>query len=215
MGTRTTVAALAGTALLALTGCGATTVSDKPAAPRTTPGTPTPATPATPATPSKATAAETANLPSMTGKGLQYAQDQAQAAGFYGLTSHDALGRGRMQAFDRNWKVCSQTPAAGKHATDTRIDFATVKLEEECPSKDAGTPQAAGATMPDFKGKSVKAAREALDSAYSITVNDATGQNRIVFMESNWRICTQNPTPGTKLDGRPVKFNAVKFNEPC
>jgi hypothetical protein len=127
MSTRTTVTALAGTALLALTGCGAATVSDKPAAPRTTPGTPTPATTATP---SKAT--ETASLPSMTGKGLRYAQDQAQAAGFYGLTSHDA-----------------------------------------------------------------------------------TGQNRIVFMESNWQICTQNPTPGTKLDGRPVKFNAVKFNEPC
>jgi beta-lactam-binding protein with PASTA domain len=213
MSTRTTVAALAGTALLALTGCGAATVSDKPAAPRTTPATPTPATPSKATTPSKTT--ETASLPSMTGKGLQYAQDQAQAAGFYGLTSHDALGRGRMQAFDRNWKVCSQTPAAGKHATDTKIDFATVKLEEECPSKDAGTPQAAGSTMPDFQGKSVKAAREALDSGYSITVHDATGQNRIVFMESNWQICTQNPTPGTKLDGRPVKFNAVKFNEPC
>ncbi|MFE6757497.1 hypothetical protein ACFVDQ_28425 [Streptomyces sp. NPDC057684] len=212
MGTRTTIAALADTALLALTGCGAATVSDKPAAPRTTPTTPAAATTATP---SKATVTEAASLPNMTGKGLQYAQDQAQAAGFYGLTSHDALGRGRMQAFDRNWKVCSQTPAAGKHATDTEIDFATVKLEEACPSKDVGKPQPAGATMPDFQGKSVKAARETLDSSYSITVNDATGQNRIVFMESNWQICTQNPTPGTRLDGRPVKFNAVKFDEPC
>ncbi|MFE5026379.1 hypothetical protein ACFRAO_24445 [Streptomyces sp. NPDC056656] len=212
MRTRTTVAALAGTALLALTGCGAETVSNKPAAPRTTPGTPT-HTP-TP-TPSKAAAAETASLPKMTGKGLQYAQDEAQAAGFYGLTSHDALGRGRMQAFDRNWKVCAQTPAAGKHPTDTKVDFATVKLEEACPPKDAGKPQPAGSTMPNFKGKSVKAAREALDRAYSITVNDATGQNRIVFLESNWQICTQNPPAGTKLDGRPVKFNAVKFNEPC
>ncbi|MFD0063229.1 PASTA domain-containing protein [Streptomyces sp. NPDC056690] len=69
--------------------------------------------------------------------------------------------------------------------------------------------------MPDFKGKSVKAAREALVSGYSITVNDATGQNRIVFMESNWQVCTQNPTPGTELDGQPVKFKAVKFNDPC
>ncbi|MER7202080.1 hypothetical protein CG723_04715 [Streptomyces sp. CB01635] len=212
MRTRTTAAALAGTALLALTGCGAETVSNKPAAPRTTPGTPTP-TP-TP-TASKAAAAETASLSNMTGKGLQYAQDEAQAAGFYGLTSHDALGRGRMQAFDRNWKVCAQTPAAGKHPTDTKVDFAAVKLEEACPSKDADKPQPAGSTMPNFKGKSVKAAREVLDRAYSITVNDATSQHRIVFMESNWQICTQNPPAGTELDGRPVKFNAVKFNEPC
>ncbi|MEU8482851.1 hypothetical protein [Streptomyces sp. NPDC048641] len=215
MRTRTTVAALAGTALLTLTGCGAETASNKPAAPRTTPGTPTPTATTAAATPSKDTAPNTASLPNMTGKGLQYAQDQAQAAGFYGLTSHDALGRGRMQAFDRNWKVCSQTPAAGEHATDTKIDFATVKLEEECPSKDAGQPQAAGSTMPNFRGKSVKAAREALDSGYSITVNDGSGQDRIVFMESNWQICTQTPAPGTKLDGRPVKFDAVKFNEPC
>jgi len=49
------------------------------------------------------------------------------------LTSHDALGTDRMQVLDRNWKVCSQTPAAGAHSTDTTIDFGTVKLEESCP----------------------------------------------------------------------------------
>ncbi|MFC9678493.1 hypothetical protein [Streptomyces sp. NPDC056948] len=160
--------------------------------------------------------AEMASLPDMIGKGLQSAQDQAQDAGFYSLTSHDALGRDRMQAFDRNWKVCSQSPKVGEHSTDTKVDFATVKLEEDCPAKDEGAaPEAAGGTMPDFKGKAVKVARQALDSSTSITVNDASGQDRMVLMESNWQVCTQEPAAGAKLDGRPVTLTAVKFEESC
>ncbi|MEU0070613.1 PASTA domain-containing protein [Streptomyces sp. NPDC006332] len=159
---------------------------------------------------------ETVNLPDMTGKGLQSAQDQAQEAGFYSLTSHDALGRDRMQAFDRNWKVCSQTPKAGEHPSDTKVDFATVKLEESCPAKDAGAvPESAGATMPDFRGKAVKVARQALDSSTSITVNDASGQDRMILMESNWQVCAQEPTAGAKLDGQPVTLTVVKFEESC
>ncbi|WAL93986.1 hypothetical protein [Streptomyces sp. Je 1-369] len=207
MHTRTTIAALiASASLLALTSCGPDedtstgTSQDKPAA-----------------TKDASEKTETAALPDMTGKGLQSAQDQAQKAGFYALTSHDALGRDRMQAFDRNWKICSQTPKAGDHPTDAKVDFATVKLEETCPGKDAGAeePQAAGATMPDFKGKAVKVARGALDSGTSLTVEDASGQSRFILMESNWKVCSQEPTAGAKLDGQPVKLNAVKFEESC
>jgi cytoskeletal protein RodZ len=189
--------------------------NDKAAsAPRTTSPTPSP-TPTPEKDTAKSDAADTASLPDMRGKGLQSAQDQAQAAGFYNLTSHDALGRGRMQAFDRNWKVCSQTPAAGTHATDTKVDFGAVKLEEACPAKDEGTVEEAGATMPDYVGKSVKVARQSLDSSTSITVKDASGDDRFVLVESNWKVCTQTPAAGTRIDGQPVTFTAVKFGESC
>ncbi|MFJ7066499.1 PASTA domain-containing protein [Streptomyces sp. NPDC101115] len=172
----------------------------------------------TPAATTKAPAAdaEPAALPDMTGKGLQSAQDQAQAAGFYNLRSHDALGRGRMQALDRNWKVCGQTPAAGEHPTDVKVDFATVKLEEDCPGSDQGgsDPEIA-TTMPDFSGKSVKVARQTLDASTSLTVTDASPQGRMVLMESNWQVCTQEPAAGTRLDGQPVTLTAVKFGESC
>jgi len=75
---------------------------------------------------------ETGTLPDFTGQGLQEAQDGAQAAGFYVLTSSDATGADRMQIFDRSWKVCSQTPAAGEHPTSTTVNFDTVKLGENC-----------------------------------------------------------------------------------
>ncbi|MFF5359407.1 hypothetical protein ACFY4I_08365 [Streptomyces scabiei] len=164
----------------------------------------------------KKTSAEKATVPDFAGMGLQSAQDTAQDAGFYSLKSHDSLGRDRMQAFDRNWKVCTQNIKAGKAVTtDTELDFGAVKLEEDCPSKDQAAPSAADGKMPDFEGKSVKAARSTLDSSTSITVKDASGDDRFVLLESNWQVCTQSPKAGIALKGQPVEFTAVKFEENC
>ncbi|OKI00773.1 hypothetical protein A6A06_17730 [Streptomyces sp. CB02923] len=160
-----------------------------------------------------------AALPDLVGKGLQSAQDAAQAAGFRSLRSHDALGRGRMQALDRNWKVCTQTPGPG--VTDTRktVDFGAVKLTESCPASDGGAgadvSAPAGSAMPDFRDKSVKVARRALDAATGLTVKDASGRGRMVLVESHWKVCRQDPAAGTKLDGQPVTLEAVKFEEGC
>ncbi|MER6960777.1 PASTA domain-containing protein [Streptomyces sp. NPDC000618] len=160
--------------------------------------------------------ADTRTVPGFVGMGLQSAQDTAQAAGFRSLTSHDSLGRERNQILDRGWKVCSQTPAAGKTVpTDTELDFGAVKLDETCPAEDESAPAEAGATMPDFTGKSVKAARRALDSGTSVTVTDASGDDRFVLVESNWQVCTQQPAAGAKSSGQPVEFTAVKFGENC
>ena len=155
-------------------------------------------------------------VPDFVGMGLQSAQDAAQEAGFYDLKSHDSLGRDRHQILDRDWKVCSQDVKAGSSApTDTQLDFGAVKLDETCPSKDQAAPSAAGGAMPDFKGKSVQAARDALDSSSSITVNDVSGDGRVVLIGSNWQVCTQKPDAGAKLSGQPVVFGAVKFGESC
>ncbi|WP_284581550.1 PASTA domain-containing protein [Streptomyces sp. 2P-4] len=197
----TTAAVLAAVAALALTACGPPSASGE-----SKPGTPAPS----------GTARETAALPDLVGMGLQAAQDAAQAAGFHSLTSHDALGRGREQLLDRGWKVCSQTPAAGS-AVDTaaKVDLGAVKLEEECPAREPATPSApVGATMPNFIGRSMKVARQALPGNASITVKDAL-QERMVLQESNWRVCTQNPPTGTPLTGQPVAFHVVKFEEAC
>ena len=159
---------------------------------------------------------KTATVPNLVGMGLQSAQDTAQAAGFYNLASHDSLGRDRNQILDRDWKVCSQNvKAATKTSTDTKLDFGAVKLKETCPAKDQSAPSAVGGSMPNFKGKSVKAARAALDSGTSITVNDASGDSRFILVESNWQVCSQTPAAGAKLAGQPVTLNAVKYGESC
>ncbi|MEU9981939.1 hypothetical protein [Streptomyces sp. NPDC050856] len=213
MRTRTTITALAATAFLLLTGCDDTTSPTDPAPPNNTQGTGTGVGSPAPAPNSKPSSAQ---LPSFVGTGLQSAQDRAQELGFYSLTSHDALDRGRNQVSDRNWKVCSQNPPPGKHSTDTSIDFGTVKLEENCPAKDtSGGAPSAGGKMPDATGKSVKAVRQALDASTSLTVEDALPEGRMILVESNWEVCAQEPAPGTVLTGQPVTLTAVKFGETC
>ncbi|MEU8889361.1 hypothetical protein [Streptomyces sp. NPDC048442] len=214
---RSTAIALTTAALLALTACQDVTSGGVPGPPTVTS---TPSSPSTPKAPGKgadapAAAKGPAALPDFVGQGLQAAQDGAQAAGFYALKSHDALGRGRKQVLDRNWKVCSQTPGPGTHALSTAVDFGTVKLEESCPAADAGEPEKATGTMPDLIGKSVKAARTTLPANASVTVRDSSGQDRMVLVESNWTVCTITPAADSSLDGKPVTISAVKFGESC
>jgi hypothetical protein len=147
--------------------------------------------------------------------GLQAAQDRARSLGFYRLDSHDALGRGRDQVWDRDWKVCFQRPAPGRQPTTVTVDFGTVKLEEGCPGQDAPPPASAGSTMPDFTGRSLKVARASLTDSTSITAEDVSGQGRFILLESNWKVCSQSPAAGTGLKGQPISFKAVKFGEDC
>ncbi|WP_405981696.1 PASTA domain-containing protein [Streptomyces sp. NBC_00158] len=202
-------AVLAATALLALTGC---------QGPKSSGGAPAGSSPASaPApvpAPASPTAAKRGTLPDLVGKGLQAARDEAQAAGFHLLVSHDGLGRGRAQAFDRNWKVCFQSPGPGAASTDARIDFGAVRAEESCPASDPGLPSAAAGATPDFYRKSVKAAREALPSGTGVTVKDAL-QGRAVRLETNWQVCAQLPKAGSPLSGGPVELNVVQFGETC
>ncbi|MEU6597865.1 PASTA domain-containing protein [Streptomyces flaveolus] len=194
--------------LAAATACKSTTASDSTSG--------TNATATTGAGTSDSKTSTTKAVPNFVGMGLQSAQDAAQKQGFYHLTSHDSAGRARAQILDRDWKVCSQNIKAGTTAaTTTKLDFGTVKLAETCPAKDQSAPSAAGGTMPNFRGKSVKAARQALDSSTSITVNDVSGEDRFVLLESNWQVCSQKPAAGAKLNGQPVTLNAVKYGESC
>lgn len=220
---RSLAAIAAASVLLALAGCkptsdgGAPLLSVSTAAGTTARATTGVTTGATTGTSSPSpTPAKTGTLPDLVGKGLQSAQDTAQAAGFRILTSHDALGRERHQILDRDWKVCTQTPAPGTHTTDVTVALGAVKTDEQCPAADSGTgTPKAGALMVDLRGKAVSAARDTLPSDTSLKVQDASGQNRIVIVESNWQVCSQTPAAGAKLTGQPVTLTVVKFGEKC
>lgn len=82
--------------------------------------------------------ADTWAMPNLIGKDLQGAQDAIQsltgdAVWYSGST--DLTGKGRMQIDDRNWVVCSSTPAPGASFTEsTKINFGVVKKDiESCP----------------------------------------------------------------------------------
>lgn len=77
-------------------------------------------------------------MPSFINVNLQEAQDNVQTLGIFFSVSHDLLGA-RSQFIDSNWKVCTQTPAAGTpikgSAADYegKFDFGAVKMSESCP----------------------------------------------------------------------------------
>ncbi|OBB19713.1 hypothetical protein A5761_00785 [Mycolicibacterium setense] len=76
-------------------------------------------------------------MPNLIGMDLQGAQDAIQSLtdGEVWLSSStDLAGKGRAQISDRNWQVCSSTPAPGaKFTVSTKIDFGVVRVSEDCP----------------------------------------------------------------------------------
>ena len=73
-------------------------------------------------------------MPNVVGMVLQDAQDLLQSQGSYLMDQQDASGQGRIQVLDSNWKVCSQSPAAGRPLSASDIvTLRAVKLDESCP----------------------------------------------------------------------------------
>ena len=76
-------------------------------------------------------------MPNLIGSDLQGAQDAIQSVSdgqVWLSTSTDLSGEGRAQIVDRNWTVCTSTPAPGVSFTaTTAIDFGVVRDTETCP----------------------------------------------------------------------------------
>lgn len=91
-----------------------------------------------PGAPAPTAAAESWTMPNLIGRNLQAAQDAIQELTDYKIsfsTSTDLTGEGRAQMMDRNWQVCSSTPAPGEPLTvGTPVDFGVVRIDvESCP----------------------------------------------------------------------------------
>ncbi|WP_235672331.1 hypothetical protein [Mycolicibacterium fortuitum] len=76
-------------------------------------------------------------MPNLIGMDLQGAQDAIQSltrGEVWFSSSTDLTGKGRAQISDRNWQVCSSTPAPGAKCTaSTDVDVGVVRVSEECP----------------------------------------------------------------------------------
>jgi hypothetical protein len=89
-------------------------------------------------TPTPAAPEQSWTMPDLRGRNLQDAQDAIQMLTnnevFY-TGSTDLTGQARNQLMDRNWQVCTSTPAPGETFTkSTAIDFGVVRIDiETCP----------------------------------------------------------------------------------
>jgi beta-lactam-binding protein with PASTA domain len=70
-------------------------------------------------------------VPNVVGMNHQAAQNRLQLYGFRNLRERDCSGKGRLLIFDRNWRVRSQDPRAGRRvSTSRRITLCSVKIGE-------------------------------------------------------------------------------------
>ncbi|MEU9116474.1 hypothetical protein AB0D04_33185 [Streptomyces sp. NPDC048483] len=147
---RHTVTALA-VACLALAACTTSKParSEAPRAPATTPATTAPAGPDAHYTVGTGTNGRTAAVPRLVGKELSAAREEARAAGFRSLRTHDALGRGRTPAADQDWKVCTQMPGFGQAGTGIPLILGVAKRDESCfAEKQTSNSEGPGARRP-------------------------------------------------------------------
>jgi len=90
------------------------------------------------ATSPTAAAEQSWTMPNLIGMDLQGAQDAIQSltrGSVWYSGSSDLTGKGRAQILDRNWQVCTSTPAPGARITSTTaIRFGVVRIDTEtCP----------------------------------------------------------------------------------
>lgn len=76
-------------------------------------------------------------------------------------------------------------------------------------------------TMPDLVGTDLQQAQDQIQALTGSAVfytssHDLSGQNRNQVLDANWKVCTQNVTPGSSIaDGAKVDFGVVKLEESC
>ena len=73
-------------------------------------------------------------------------------------------------------------------------------------------------TMPRLVGHNLQEAQDTLQSkgSYLLRQVDATGAGRLTVVDSDWKVCTQNPKAGAKVPVvQMVKLTAVKLAEHC
>lgn len=161
------------------------------------------------------TAAAKSDLPPLVGKGLEWAKDRADKAGFDDVETHDALGRDRRWSDDKEWVVCFQTPAAGAVEENVKVEIGAVQIDEKCPSSDQALFKPASAEMPDLKNRTAYMAREILGDKASIRFIDREDGDDVDGNLGDWRVCSQEPRAGEAFDGVPVSMLVVEYEQRC
>lgn len=147
---------------------------------------------------------------------LQLAQDKAQAAGFTRIIARDQSGQRRRKVNDQDWVVVSQSPSSGTGGTrNTRLVFRVLAYGDDGapPRPDRARP----GPMPDLTCFDLQEAQDTLQSAgfYDVRSQDGTGRGRRQFVDRNWTVTAQTPSPGgTHRKNTEVTLEAVKDREP-
>ena len=103
---------------------------------------------------------------------------------------------------------CSSTPEQDRTHTSEPRPATTAPATHTAPVR------VEDGFMPDLRGGSVAGAYGQLSG--SMRFEDASGQGRTVpTTGEDWKVCTQDPAPGARVEGLTIVIGAVKNDENC
>lgn len=120
----------------------------------------------------------------------------------------------------------SDQPAA---VTTVVTQVKTVEATSSVPSNSSSAEPAADETdsgedsftMPNEVGKGLQEAQDHIQEVsgnplFFTDSSDASGQGRMQILDRNWKVCSQNVSPGTTVDSETdISFATVKLDEDC
>lgn len=123
-------------------------------------------------------------------------------------------------AIIKNGDPCSPVGAIYKHASVifTCTKSANSSVWKAAAKKASPTPTITFFTMPNVTGMNLQLAQDLLQSkgSYLMDQTDAKGLGRFQILDSNWKVCRQSPSPGSKITTSTlVTLASVKLIESC
>jgi hypothetical protein len=117
-------------------------------------------------------------------------------------------------------KAATDKAAADKAAADAAA--AVVDAPAAAPVAAAAAADEVNFAMPDMRGQNLQVAQDKVQAlGVFFSVSHDVIASRMQMLDSNWKICTQTPTPGTRIKGAAadwegkIDFGAVKLTESC
>lgn len=117
--------------------------------------------------------------------------------------------------------ACGSSSSGSSAATVTQTE--TVQGTTDAPSTDDSTSDSGGSsgggqiTVPNVVGKNHQDAQDEMQAAglYSLSEEDATGQGRMLIIDRNWKVVSQDPSAGTKVDeDQTITLRSKKYTDP-
>ena len=122
-------------------------------------------------------------------------------------------GGGKVESSGAPVRSDSQTTA---DAVAQAAASAATKAAED--AKAAAAPAPDVFKMPNFIGENLQLSQDKLQAlgSYFMDQEDASGLGRIQVLDSNWKVCKQDPAPGKMVSvDTIVVLSSVKLSEQC
>lgn len=90
-------------------------------------------------------------------------------------------------------------------------------IEKASKSAEAAAPPADNGDLPDLVGMNHQAAQDTAQAAgfFNLREKDASGAERMLLWDRNWKVCKQEPAPGSHSKEITVTLYSVKLEESC